>query len=205
MRRSPAASDRFPQDVVELQAYFAPAQPDQLVQAVPAAGTDVPLWILGSSTFGAALAAELGLPYAFASHFAPQQLLAALEIYRERFKPSAQLQRPYAAVGVNIIAAETDREAKRLATTQQMSFAGIFRGARGLSRPPIDDIETYWTPMEKAQVMQMLSCSIVGSPDTVRTGIDRLVAETGADELIIVSDVYDHAKRLRSFELISQT
>jgi luciferase family oxidoreductase group 1 len=204
MRRSPAASDRFPQDVVELQAYFAPALSDQLVQAVPAAGTDVPLWILGSSTFGAALAAELGLPYAFASHFAPQQLLTALEIYRERFKPSAQLQRPYAAVGVNIIAAETDREAKRLATTQQMSFAEIFRGARGLSRLPIDDIETYWTPMEKAQVMQMLSCSIVGSPDTVRTGIDRLVAETRADELIIVSDVYDHAKRLRSFELISQ-
>lgn len=204
MRRSPAASDRFPQDVLELQALFAPAEPDQAVQAVPAAGTDVPLWILGSSTFGASLAAELGLPYAFASHFAPQQLLMALQIYRDRFKPSAQLDKPYAAVGVNIIAAETDDEARRLATTQLMSFADIFRGARGLSRPPIDDIEQYWSPIEKAQAMQMLARSIVGSPGTVRKGMEALVQETGADELIIVSDVYDHAKRLRSFELIAE-
>jgi luciferase family oxidoreductase group 1 len=204
MRRSPAASDRFPQDVLELQALFAPAEPDQAVQAVPAAGTEVPLWILGSSTFGASLAAELGLPYAFASHFAPQQLLTALQIYRDRFKPSPQLDKPYVAVGVNIIAAETDNEARRLATTQQMSFADIFRGARGLSRAPIDDIEQYWSPIEKAQAMQMLARSIVGSPLTVRKGMEALVDETGADELIIVSDVYDHARRLRSFELIAE-
>ena len=149
------------------------------------------------------LAAELGLPYAFASHFAPEQLIPALQIYRSRFKPSEQLDRPYAMVGVNIIAAESDAEARRLATTQQMSFANLFRGARGLSQPPIDDIESYWSPAEKAQAMRMLARSIVGSPDTVRAGIDALVAETGADELIVVSDVYDHATRLRSFELIA--
>src|SRR5690606_19396026 len=123
---------------------------DQVIRAVPGAGSNVPIWILGSSMFGAMLAAELGLPYAFASHFAPEMLLPALEAYRSRFRPSAQLDRPYAMVGVNIIAAASDAEARRLATTQQMSFANIFRGARGLSRPPIDDIETYWTPMEKA-------------------------------------------------------
>ena len=203
LRRDPEAAENFPQDVLELQAYLAPVAPGQRIQAVPAAGTEVPIWILGSSQFGAMLAAELGLPYAFASHFAPNLLLPALNLYRSRFKPSAQLAKPYAMVGVNIIAAETDREARRLATTQQMSFADIFRGARGLSRPPIDDIESYWSPMEKAQAMQMLARSIVGSPETVGAGMRALVDETGADELIIVSDVYDHAARLRSFELIA--
>ncbi|WP_045837639.1 LLM class flavin-dependent oxidoreductase [Hyphomicrobium sp. 99] len=203
LRRSPSAADTFPRDVLELQAYFEPASPGQRVQAVPAAGTNVPLWILGSSTFGAHLAAELGLPYAFASHFAPEQLLPALEIYRSRFKPSKQLDRPHAMVGVNIIAAETDAEARRLWTTQQMSFTNLFRGARGLSQPPIDDIEAYWSPREKAQAMQMLQRSIVGSPETIRAGIDALVDETRADELMVVSDVYDHGARLRSFELIA--
>jgi luciferase family oxidoreductase group 1 len=163
----------------------------------------VPLWILGSSTYGAQLAAALGLPYAFASHFAPDQLLPALEIYRARFQPSEQLAQPHAMVGVNIIAADSDREAKRLATTQQMSFTNMFRGKRGLSQPPIDDIETYWSPMEKAQAMQMLARSIVGAPDTVRAGIAALVAETGADELMVVSDIYDHGARLHSYELIT--
>ena len=204
LRRAPEAADTFPQDVLELQAFLAPVVPGQRIQAVPAAGTEVPLWILGSSNFGAMLAAELGLPYAFASHFAPELLIPALHIYRDRFKPSQQLERPYAMVGVNIVAAETDYEAKRLASTQQMSFTNIFRGARGLSQPPIDDIETYWSPMEKAQATRMLARSIVGSRDTVRAGIEALVAETAADELIVVSDVYDHAARLRSFELIAQ-
>jgi luciferase family oxidoreductase group 1 len=204
LRRTNEAAEMFPQDVLELQAFLAPAGPGQRIQAVPAAGTEVPLWILGSSHFGAMLAAELGLPYAFASHFAPDLLLQALEVYRSRFKPSEQLDRPYAMVGVNIVAAETDAEAKRLATTQQMSFTNIFRGARGLSQPPIDDIETYWTPAEKAQAMRMLARSIVGSRETVRAGIEALVAETGADELIVVSDVYDHARRLRSIELIAE-
>ena len=203
LRRSPEAADQFPQDVLELQAFLAPAGPNQRIQAVPAAGTEVPLWILGSSNFGAMLAAELGLPYAFASHFAPDLLLPALQIYRSRFKPSEQLSAPHAMVGVNVIAAETDARARRLATTQQMSFANIFRGARGLSQPPIDDIESYWSPMEKAQAGQMLARSIVGSADTVRSGLQSLIDETQADELMIVSDVYDHAERLRSFEMIA--
>ncbi len=204
LRRTNEAAENFPQDVLEVQAFLAPAGPNQRIQAVPAAGTEVPLWILGSSHFGAMLAGELGLPYAFASHFAPDELIPALEIYRARFEPSEQLDRPYAMVGVNIIAAGSDTEARRLATTQQMSFANIFRGARGLSRPPIDDIETYWSPMEKQQAMRMLARSIIGSPDTVRAGMDALVEETKADELIVVSDVYDHATRLRSFELIAE-
>ncbi len=203
LRRAPEAAESFPQDVLELQAYLAPVVPGQRIQAVPAAGTEVPLWILGSSHFGALLAAELGLPYAFASHFAPDELIPALKIYRSRFKPSKQLARPYAMVGVNVIATESDGEARRLATTQQMSFTNVFRGARGLSQPPIDDIETYWSPTEKAQVTRMLARSIVGSPDTVRLGIEALVAETGADELIVVSDVYEHSARLASFELIA--
>jgi len=171
---------------------------------VPAAGTEVPLWILGSSTYGAQLAAELGLPFAFASHFAPEMLIAALNIYRARFKPSVQLDRPYAAVGLNIITADTDAAAKRLATSQQMSFVNLLRGTRGLSQPPIEDIDTYWTPSEKAQAMQRLSRSIIGAPDTVRAGLKALIDETRADELIVVSDIYDHQDRLRSFELIAQ-
>jgi luciferase family oxidoreductase group 1 len=204
LRRPPEAAETFPQDVLELQAFLAPAAPNQRIQAVPAAGTEVPLWILGSSHFGSMLAAELGLPYAFASHFAPDHLISALQIYRERFKPSEQLDRSYAMVGVNIVAAESDDKARRLATTQQMSFTNIFRGTRGLSQPPIDDIESYWTPIEKAQATRMLARSIVGPPDTVRNGIAKLIEETGADELIVVSDVYNHSERLRSFELIAE-
>lgn len=204
LRRSPAAAEHFPQDVLDLQALLAPPQPGQAIVATPGSGTRVPLWILGSSHFGAMLAAELGLPYAFASHFAPQQLMTALELYRTRFKPSEQLDRPYVMIGVNAIAADTDDAARRLWTTQQMSFTNLVRGrTRELSRPPIDDIEDYWTPEEKAQVSQMLARSIVGSADTVRRGIRALVEETAADELIIVSDVYDHGARLRSLELIA--
>jgi luciferase family oxidoreductase group 1 len=203
LRRTQGA-DTFPRDVLELQVYFGEAEPNQQIQAVPAAGTNVPLWILGSSTFGAQLAAELGLPYAFASHFAPDLLGPALAIYRGHFKPSKQLARPHAMVGVNIIAADTDAEARRLATTQQMSFTDMFRGARRLSQPPIDDIETYWTPTEKAQAMSMLARSIIGGPETVRAGVAALIAETKADELMIVSDIFDHQARLRSFELIAQ-
>jgi len=202
--RRTAGADTFPQDVRELQHYFSAEAASGYVQAVPAAGTEVPLWILGSSTYGAQLAAEFGLPYAFASHFAPQMLLQALQIYRAHFKPSEQLARPYAMIGVNIVAAESDAEARRLATTQQMSFADLFRGARNLSRPPIDDIDSYWTPQERAQAMSMLQRSIVGSPETIRRGIEQLIEETGADELMIVSDVYDHAQRLRSYELIAE-
>ena len=203
LRRTQLSAESFPHDVLELQHYLAPAQPGQRVQAVPAAGTEVPLWILGSSTFGARLAAELGLPYAFASHFAPDLLLPALQMYREYFKPSQQLDAPYAMVGVNVICAGSDGEARRLATTQQMSFADIFRGARGLSKPPIDDIDSYWSPTERLQAQQMLARSIIGSPRTVALGLETLVRETRADELMIVSDVFDHALRRRSIELIA--
>lgn len=203
LRRDPAASEYFPQDVLELQALLAAPQPGQRVVAVPGAGTEVPLWILGSSTFGARLAAELGLPYAFASHFAPDSLDDALRVYRANFKPSKQLAQPHAMVGVNIIAAETDEAARRLATTQQMSSTNMLRNQRGLSKPPIDDIETYWTPLEKVQVLRKLAVSIVGSPDAVNAGIESLVNRTMADELMIVSDIFDHTARLRSFELIA--
>lgn len=204
LRRDPAAADTFPQDVLELQALLGPVQPDQVIQAVPGAGSNVPIWILGSSLFGAQLAAMLGLPYAFASHFAPGALMQALQVYRERFQPSAQLDRPYAMVGVNVIAADTDEEAKRLFTSTQQAFTIMFRGTRGKLQPPIDDIESYWTLHEKAQAMTMLSCSFVGSAKTVREGLEGFIAETGADELIVASAIYEHSKRLRSYEILSQ-
>lgn len=204
LRRTPSASEHFPQDVLELQSYFSDYAANERVQAVPAPGTKVPLWILGSSTFGASLAAELGLPYSFASHFAPDQLLQALDVYRRNFKPSKQLARPYAMVGVNVIAAETDEEARVLATTQQMSFANILRGARTLSQPPIPNIDAYWTSREKMHAQHMLSRSIVGSLETVQKGLRALVSETAADELIIVSDVYDNTARFKSLELIAE-
>jgi luciferase family oxidoreductase group 1 len=204
LRRAPDDADHFPEDVLELQSYFAPAKPGQRVEAVPGSGTNVPLWILGSSLFGAQLAAELGLPFGFASHFAPQALDAAVAIYRARFKPSAQLDKPWVLVGVNAIAAETDAEARKLFTTQQMSFAGIFRGTRGVSMPPIDDIETFWTSSEKVQLNSMLAVSVVGSEETMRAGLRALVQRTGADELMVVSDVFDPALRRRSFELIAR-
>jgi luciferase family oxidoreductase group 1 len=204
LRRSPEDADHFPQDVLELQAFLGPTAPGQRIEAVPGAGTEVPLYILGSSLFGAQLAAELGLPYAFASHFAPTQLHAALAAYRLRFTASRRLPAPYAMVGVNVIAADTDAEARRLATSQQMSFTDLQRGTRVTLRPPIDDIEAYWLPHERPRVLQMLACSVVGSVETVRRGLQALVERTTADELVVVSDVYDFAARLRSFALIAQ-
>ncbi|MFP4281377.1 MAG: LLM class flavin-dependent oxidoreductase [Opitutales bacterium] len=203
LRRAPESVERFPQDVLEVQAYLGPETPGQRVQAVPGTGTLVPLWILGSSLFGASLAAELGLPYAFASHFAPGELLPALKVYRERFKPSAQLARPHAMVGVNVIVAPTESEARRLATTQQMSFTNLIRGAPGLSQNPIDDIEGYWRPHEKLHVSRMLACSVVGDPAQVEAGLIGLSEKTGADEFIVVADIFDHVARLRSYELLA--
>jgi luciferase family oxidoreductase group 1 len=204
LRRDPMSADSFPQDVVELQHYLADAQPGQAVQATPGAGSHVPLWILGSSLFGAQLAAMLGLPYAFASHFAPDALLPALEVYRSTFQPSDQLQEPYAMVGANVIAADDDETAARLFTSAQQSFANILRGRRGRLPPPIDDIESYWTPAEKERASAMLLRSFVGSPETVRAGLERFVAETGADEVIVAAAIHDHGARLRSYELVGQ-
>ena len=203
MRRDPAASDHFPDDVLELQALLAPPQPGQALQAVPGAGSEVPLWILGSSTYGAQLAAMLGLPYAFASHFAPEALMAALRLYRAGFQPSRQLERPHAMLGVNVVAAETDAEAQHLFTSAQQAFTNLFRGTRGKLLPPIADIEAYWTPGEKAQASSMLACSFVGSAETVRRGLEGFIQRTGADELMVASAVWDHQARLRSYEILA--
>ena len=170
LRRDPTSADTFPQDVLELQALLGPLQPGQVVQAVPGAGLAVPIWILGSSLFGAQLAAMLGLPYAFASHFAPDALMPALQVYRERFQPSEQLERPYAMVGVNVIAAETDGEARRLFTSAQQQFTNMVRGTRGQLPPPIGDIEELLVASREGQVCKMLACSFVGTPEGVRTG-----------------------------------
>jgi luciferase family oxidoreductase group 1 len=203
LRRDPMSAESFPQDVVELQALFGPRKPGQVVEAVPGTGLEVPLWILGSSLYGAQLAAALGLPYAFASHFAPADLKAALATYRASFQPSAQLAAPYAMVGANVVVAPTDAEARRLFTSIQQGVTNLLRGARGQLQPPIDDIETYWTPPEKAQASRMLACSFVGSPATVRAGLAQLLAQTGADELIVAAGIFDQAARLRSYELLA--
>ncbi len=203
LRRTPSSADEFPQDVLELQALLGPVQPGQAVQAVPGAGTNVPLWILGSSTYGAQLAAMLGLPYAFASHFAPDALHQALATYRARFEPG-EIERPHAMVGVNVIAADTDAEARRLFTSTQQSFVNMFRGTRGKLLPPVDDIEAYWSPAEKAQASGMLHCSIVGGPETVRRGLAQFLDETGADELMVASAIWDHAARKRSYEILAK-
>lgn len=204
IRTPVGAAERFPQEVMELMHWFAPADEPGYIRAWPAAGTEVDFWILGSSEFGAMLAAELGLPYGFASHFAPDYLDEALHIYRSRFKPSAQRNTPWAMVGVNVICAETSAEARRLFTTAQMSFTGIFRGARGLSQPPIDDISTYWNIREESQVSRMLGCAVVGTPDEVKAGLKALQLRTQADEFIIVSDIWDPAARRRSLELTAR-
>jgi len=204
LRRDAEASERFPRDVLELQALLAPAGENQRIRAVPGAGTEVPLWILGSSTFGAQLAAALGLPYGFASHFAPDDLLDALEIYRAEFKPSEQLAKPYAMVGVTIVAADTDAEAARQFTTIQQRATNMLRGIRGPAQPPIDDIEQYWSPQEKAHAMRMLHVSIVGGPERIRQGLGRLLEATKADELMVVCALYDHQARLRSYEILAE-
>jgi luciferase family oxidoreductase group 1 len=202
LRRHPGSAEHFPEDVLELQSLLGPLQPGQAVQAVPGTNLKVPIWILGSSLFGAHLAATLGLPYAFASHFAPDALLQALELYRVEFKPSAQLDKPYAMVGANVIAADSDAEARHLFTSAQQSFTNIVRGTRGQLPPPIDDIEAYWSPAEKAHVSTMLCRSFVGTRDTVRRSLDRFVEETAADEVMVASAIYDHPARLHSYELL---
>ena len=204
LRRDPARADDFPQDVLEVQALLAPAKSGQAVRAVPGAGTEVPIWILGSSTFGAELAAELGLPFAFASHFAPDALFVALDIYRSRFKPSKQLDHPYAMAGVNVVAADTDEEARRLFTTIQQSFTNLVRGAGGKLQAPIDNIDDYWNTVEKHHASRMLKYSIVGAPETVRRELDNFVALTKVDELMIVTSIYDHRARVRSYEIVAE-
>lgn len=204
LRRSSVRADSFPEDVLELMLLLDDPKHGQPVRAVPGAGTKVPIWILGSSTFGAELAAALGLPYAFASHFAPDALFDALEVYRKQFKPSKQLDHPYAMVGVNVVAANTKEESRRLFTTVQQSFTNLVRGAPGKLQPPFDDIEDYWTTAEMHHVSRMLKYSIVGSPESVRRDLETFVALTKADELMIVSHLYDHAARILSYEIVAE-
>ena len=204
LRVDPEDAEHFPQDVLELQALLAEPEPEQTLRAVPGFGTNVPLWILGSSLFGAQLAALLGLPYAFASHFAPEALIPAMQIYRERFKPSTQLGASHAMAGLNVFAAETDDEARYLFTSAQQRATGIFRGRRGYLPPPIEDIEGFWTPSEKHQVERMLACSVVGSRETVRAGVERFIADTGVDEVMVASAIFDHKARIRSYEILNE-
>jgi luciferase family oxidoreductase group 1 len=197
--------DRFPQDVVELMAYFQPLRPEQRVQAVPGAGLNVPVWILGSSTYGAQLAAALGLPYAFASHFAPAELEQAIAIYRQRFEPSEQLARPYVMLGLNVVAAETDAEAKRLFTSIQQAFLNLRTGRPGPLPPPVDDIEARFAAAGMTPGMQgALATAVVGGPETVRQGLAAFVEKHAPDEVIVTAQIYDHAARLRSFDILAR-
>ncbi len=207
LRRSYENAEEFPADVVELLRYFEPAMPGQAVRAVPGAGIEVEAWILGSSLFGAQLAARLGLPYAFASHFAPAALEEALAVYRRYFSPSPRLARPHVMLALNVVAAASDDEARRLFTTQQQAFVNLRRGRPGLVPPPLvsaDAFDAFCTPVEKAGVDQALACAVVGDADTVRTGVERFVARHAPDELLLTANIFDHAKRVRSFELAMQ-
>jgi len=196
--------DEFPRDVVELMGYFQPAEPGQAVQAVPGAGLEVPIWILGSSTYGAQLAAYLGLPFAFASHFAPAMMMAAMKIYRERFRPSAQLALPHVMLGIVVVAAETDEEARFLFSSLQQSSLNNRIGRRGRVPPPVVNFEARLDPQAHAILADALGCAIVGGPDTVRDGLEDFVVRTGADELMVTANIFDHDKRKRSFKIVAE-
>jgi luciferase family oxidoreductase group 1 len=193
--------EEFPCDVAELMAYFQPAQPGQAIRAVPGAGLEVPIWILGSSLFGAQLAAAFGLPYAFASHFAPGQLMQAIEVYRQRFRPSAQLDRPYLMLGFNVFAADTDEEAHYLASSAQQAFVNLRSGHPKPLPPPVEGYLELLSPPERAILNQVLTCSAIGSPATVERQLKQFVAQTGADELMISAQIFDQPARLRSYEI----
>lgn len=204
-RNLESSANDFPRDVVELLNYFKPADPAQRVQAVPGAGLNVPVWILGSSLFGAQLAAMLGLPYGFASHFAPADMERAVELYRERFEPSEYLQKPYVMLGLNVIAADTDEEAHHLFTSQLQAFVNFRSGRPGKLPAPLAGYQGQLDPSAQALVRQMLSCRVVGGPETVDKGIREFAERTGADELMVTGMIYDHQKRLRSYEIVSNS
>ena len=204
LRRYFDSADQFPQDVRELLHYFEPAQKGQAVRAVPGAGIPVPVWLLGSSLFSARLSAAMGLPFAFASHFAPDAMDEALAVYRREFRASQYLQAPYAVLGLNVVASDSEAEAKRLFTTQQQSFVNLRRGLPGLIPPPIDDIEAFWQPHEKAGVQNALACAVVGDVKQVQEGLAAFVARHKPDEVLVTANIYDHAARKRSFGLAMQ-
>ncbi len=196
-------AENFPQEVVELMSYFRAAEPDQAVQAVPGAGLEVPIWILGSSLYGAQVAAYLGLPFAFASHFAPAMMMPAMAIYRERFRPSAQLAAPNVMLGLTVVAAETDEEARFLYSSLQQSMLNNRTGRRGRVPPPVADFESRLDPYARAILDDGLSCAVVGGPDAIRRGLEDFSRRTGADELMVTANIFDHAKRKHSFEILA--
>ncbi len=196
--------DDFPRDVMELRGYFRPAEPGQRVRAVPGAGEQVQMWILGSSLYGAQLAAMLGLPYAFASHFAPQAMMEAIAVYRQRFQPSEDLDRPYVMLGFNVCAAESDEEARYLRTSALQSVLRLRTGNPGPLPPPVRDFEQRLGPAERALIGSFASCSAVGAPETVAREMAEFVRRTGADEIMVVAQIHDHRKRLRSFEIAAE-
>jgi luciferase family oxidoreductase group 1 len=201
LRRYYQSAEEFPADVIELLRYFEPVQPDQQVRAVPGAGVEVEAWVLGSSLFGAQLAARLGLPYAFASHFAPDMLAQALAVYRGSFRASNRLAQPRVMLALNVVVADSDAAARRLYTSQQMGFINLRRGRPGLVQPPVDDIDAVCTPEERAGLDRALACAVVGAPQTVERGVAGFVARHRPDELLLTANIFDHVARLRSFEL----
>jgi luciferase family oxidoreductase group 1 len=203
-RNLEAGADSFPQDVIELMKYFQPAEPGQRVRAVPGEGENVEMWVLGSSTYGAQLAAILGLPYAFASHFAPAEMEHAIDIYRSRFQPSERLAKPKLMLGLNVFAADTDAEARLLYSSLQQAFVNLRTGRPGKLPAPVEGFEATLDPMAKSMLDQALSCAIVGSPASVRSGLDAFVRRTGADELMVTAQIFDHKARLRSFEILAE-
>jgi len=204
LRRNLASDqDQFPRDVVELINYFEPPEPGQRVRAVPGEGLRVPIWILGSSLFGAQLAAMLGLPYAFASHFAPQAMMPAIAMYRERFQPSAQLDRPYVMLGYNVFAAGSDAQGAALATSIQQAFVALRSGNPGLLQPPVENYADTLPAPHRAMLDEALSCSAIGAPATVKVALEEFVHRTGADELMVTSQIFDHQARLRSYEILA--
>lgn len=196
--------ENFPRDVAELLSYFAPARPGQMVRAVPGEGLRVPVWLLGSSLYSAQLAAMLGLPFAFASHFAPDYLLEALKIYRDEFRPSETLREPHAMPCVNVFAADTETQARRLFTSAQQAFLNLRRNRPGLLPPPVDSMEGRWSEMERAGIERALRYSVVGSAETVRRGLESFIDLTEADEIMVTAQVFDHPARLRSFEILTE-
>ena len=199
-----STDEDFPRQVAELQSYFEPAVAGQKIRAVPGAGLRVPIWLLGSSLFSAELAGTLGLPYAFASHFAPADLMQALRIYRARFRPSKQLEKPHAMLGINVVAADTDSEARRIFTSHQQAFVYLRRGTPGEIPPPIADIEAFWSPAEKAMASHSLLCSVVGSAETVERGLLKFIEVTQPDELMLTGLIFDQTARLRSYEIAAK-
>jgi luciferase family oxidoreductase group 1 len=202
--RYDTAEENFPRQVAELLAYLAPAGPGQRLIAFPGVGTNVPVWLLGSSTYSAQLAASLGLPFAFASHFAPALLMEAIEAYRAGFTPSKYLDRPYVMVGVPLVASETDAEARYLATSSLRRQVKLIRRQPIFIPPPVESMEGIWSEPEKFLVDSRMALAVIGGPETVRQKLAHILEDTGADELIFVSDLYDHARRLRSFEIAAE-